>query len=179
MLQPRARVHTRAQRSRQGADETCAARQAPGVLPLEWTRAPGAVRSDRERCGADCRNPTGRYSQRRVCLGGDSRSPWVGYVRFGLRCGMSTLELFRIEPHVCVSCMGRVLSTALPKPDGGTSTIRLYRCAECGIERVGQGPAIICACGFKVSGRPTIGLRCEPNREKSSEFPAEIIAIQA
>jgi len=92
---------------------------------------------------------------------------------------MSMLDSYRIEPHVCVSCMGRVLSRALPDLDGGAPTTRLYRCAECGIERVGQAPTIICACGFKVSGRATIGLRCEPDPGKSSEFPAEIIARQA
>jgi hypothetical protein len=94
---------------------------------------------------------------------------------------MSIKDLYRIEPHVCVSCMGRILSRALPDLGGGgpSSTMRLYRCAECGIEKAGQRASIICACGFKVSGRANIGLRCEPNREKSSEFPAEIIAIQA
>jgi hypothetical protein len=92
---------------------------------------------------------------------------------------MSILDLYRIEPHVCVSCMGRVLSRALPDLGGAPTTTRLYRCAECGIERVGHDSAIMCACGFKVNGRATIGLRCEPNPGKSPEFPAEIIAIQA
>jgi hypothetical protein len=114
-------------------------------------------------------------------MGGDRGSPWFGYAGRGLLTGMSILDLYRIEPHVCVSCMGRVLSRALPDPDGAAPAppSRLYRCAECGIERVGQAPEIICACGFKVSGRATIGLRCEPNPGKSSEFPAEIIAVQA
>jgi hypothetical protein len=88
------------------------------------------------------------------------------------------MDLYRIEPHVCVSCMGRVLSRALADLDSVAPTTRLYRCAECGIERVGQAAAIMCACGFKVSGRATIGLRCELNSGKSSEFPAEIIAVQ-
>lgn len=92
---------------------------------------------------------------------------------------MSILDSYRIEPHVCVVCLGRVLSRVAPDLDGAAPTTRLYRCAECGIERVGQETAIICACGFKVSGRATIGLRCEPNPEKSPEFLAEIIARQA
>jgi hypothetical protein len=89
------------------------------------------------------------------------------------------LDLYQIEPHVCAACMGRVLSRALQDLDGVAATSRLYRCAECGIEKVGTSSAIICACGFKVKGRTNLGLRCEPNTGKSTEFPAEIIARQA
>jgi hypothetical protein len=55
----------------------------------------------------------------------------------------------------------------------------MYRCAECGVERVGNTAAIICACGFKVNGRKNLGLRCEPNTSKTPEWPAEIVARQA
>lgn len=67
----------------------------------------------------------------------------------------------------------------MPDLEGIAPTTRLYRCAECGIEKVGHSSAIICACGFKVKGRTNLGLKCEPNTGKSPEFPAEIIARQA
>jgi hypothetical protein len=91
---------------------------------------------------------------------------------------MSILDLYCVEAHVCVSCLGRVLSRALPDLDGVAATSRLYRCADCGVEKEGSTSAVICACGFRVSGRATIGLRCEPNPDKSAEFPAEIVAKQ-
>lgn len=88
-------------------------------------------------------------------------------------------ELWELTPHCCAACMGRILSRPMPDLEGIAPTTRLYRCAECGIEKVGHSSAIICACGFKVSGRKNLGLKCEPNTGKSPEFPAEIIARQA
>jgi hypothetical protein len=85
-------------------------------------------------------------------------------------------ESFRIEPHVCADCMGRVLSRDLPDMGGVAATS--YRCADCGVEREGTSPAVICMCGFKVRGRTNLVLRCERNREKTPEFPAEITARQ-
>lgn len=72
--------------------------------------------------------------------------------------------------------MGRVLRRPFPEeePKGW-----LYRCAECGVEMAGHAPSVICTCGFKVKGRTNLGLRCEPNTERTPEFPAEIIARQA
>jgi DNA-directed RNA polymerase subunit RPC12/RpoP len=76
-------------------------------------------------------------------------------------------EGWRLEAHCCAGCRGRLVSKSTPNLDGIDSTTRLYRCAECGIEREGHSPAIICACGFKVKGRTNLGLRCEPNPGKS------------
>jgi hypothetical protein len=87
-------------------------------------------------------------------------------------------EGWRLEAHCCAGCFGRLVSKSIPDLDGTTPTMRLYRCAECGTERAGHSPAIICACGFKVEGRTNFGLRCEPNPAKTPEFPQEIIARQ-
>lgn len=88
-------------------------------------------------------------------------------------------EAWELTNHICGACFGRVLSRPMPDLDGVAATTRIYRCAECGIERVGHSSAIICACGFKVNGRTNLGLRCELNTTKTPEFPAEIIARQA
>jgi hypothetical protein len=100
----------------------------------------------------------------------------VSYASFGLRRWMT--ESFRIEPHVCVHCMGRVLSRALPDLDDVAAISRLFRCADCGVEKEGQTPSVICTCGFKVHRRTNLGLRCESNTGKTPEFPAEIIAVE-
>ena len=88
-------------------------------------------------------------------------------------------EEWRLEAHCCEVCFGRIASKTMPDLDGVASATRSYRCLECGIERAGHSPAIICACGFKVKGRTNLGLRCETNIEKTRDFPAEIIARQA
>jgi hypothetical protein len=88
-------------------------------------------------------------------------------------------EGWRLEAHCCAGCRGRLVSKPTPDLDGITPTTHLYRCAKRGIEQVGHSPAIICASGLKVKGRTNLGLRCKPNRDKTPEFPQEIIARQA
>jgi DNA-directed RNA polymerase subunit RPC12/RpoP len=75
--------------------------------------------------------------------------------------------------------MGRILERpllAVPGLPAGRE--RVYRCADCGLERDGTTPAVLCTCGLKVRGRH-IGMRCEENLERTPEFSAEIIARQA
>lgn len=96
--------------------------------------------------------------------------------------------LWEITAHICIICMGRVLRRHFPEDDAtqadlsapGRSMARgwLYRCADCGVEMAGHAPSVICSCGFRVKGR-SLGMRCEPNANKSPEFPSEIIARQA
>lgn len=87
--------------------------------------------------------------------------------------------IWSITAHVCLSCMGRILERPLLAVDGlPPGRERVYRCADCGLERDGFTPAVLCTCGLKLKGR-TIGLRCEPNLERTPEFSAEIIARQA
>jgi DNA-directed RNA polymerase subunit RPC12/RpoP len=75
--------------------------------------------------------------------------------------------------------MGRILERPLLAIDGmREGRERVYRCADCGLERDGLTPAVLCTCGLKVRGRH-IGMRCEANLERSPEFSAEIIARQA
>lgn len=81
--------------------------------------------------------------------------------------------LWRIEPHICSACFGRILSR--PSSDGEG---RLYHCADCGLEREGAQARIICTCGMKLNAR-TAGIHCGPNLKKSPEFPFEICAIQS
>lgn len=91
---------------------------------------------------------------------------------------MNKILQWEISNHCCQACFGRVLSRALPPIDGEPNPLRVYRCADCGIEAQGHTAAVVCTCGFKVTGRK-IGLKCEPNSQKTAEFPAEIIARQA
>ncbi len=87
--------------------------------------------------------------------------------------------VWALTAHVCVVCMGRILERALLSGPGiAPGKERVYRCADCGVERDGVTPAVLCACGLKLKGRQ-LGLKCEPNSERSPEFPPEIIARQA
>jgi hypothetical protein len=80
-------------------------------------------------------------------------------------------NLFRIEPHVCAICFGRILSR-----DGGENG-RVYRCACCGEERQGASVRVLCSCGMKLRAR-SAGVRCAENPRRSPEFPFEIVAEQ-
>jgi DNA-directed RNA polymerase subunit RPC12/RpoP len=88
--------------------------------------------------------------------------------------------IWSITAHVCVNCMGRILERPLLAGEGiAPGRERVYRCADCGLERDGFSPAVLCTCGLKLKGRHNLGLRCEANLERTPEFPAEIIARQA
>jgi hypothetical protein len=76
-----------------------------------------------------------------------------------------------IVDHVCRRCLGRVL--ARTDADGR----RIARCADCGLEAVGEHPAI-CACGID-TGAAKVRLRCERQAAPTAEYPSEIIATEA
>lgn len=86
---------------------------------------------------------------------------------------------WRLEPHCCAACFGRIASMPV---DGG----RLYQCTNCGVEAVGHKPDVVCACGtklrrYKGDGRSAVtlqdaGIRCHANRRVSPEFPALYVA---
>ena len=81
--------------------------------------------------------------------------------------------LWRITPHICRSCLGRVLERIAP--DGS----RVFRCAKCGIERFGGDDAAICMCGLRLGGDGVdLGVRCVPNSGRHQEILSEIIAEQ-
>lgn len=77
-------------------------------------------------------------------------------------------ELWRLEPHACLTCLGRVLSRK------ETGERRLFRCADCGVDGVGT-PRSICACGSKIATRDA-GIRCVENPKPTPECPALIVA---
>lgn len=86
-------------------------------------------------------------------------------------------EEWRLEPHVCRACFGRLVSRPADDADEGQ---RLYHCSNCGLEAEGHKPSALCACGTKLrKGKGQFvdaGLRCHENSAKSPEFPAEIVA---
>ena len=86
---------------------------------------------------------------------------------------------WRLEPHVCRVCFGRVASQA-------AGDARRYQCTNCGIEELGSKASVLCACGLRirrhrVDGRSSdsmadAGIRCHENKRKSPEFPALFVA---
>ncbi len=73
-------------------------------------------------------------------------------------------EGWRLVPHVCRGCLGRLLERA-----------GVFRCAVCAAEAEG-GPDAICGCGISVEGAPApVGFRCEPNTARTPENPAEFV----
>lgn len=77
-----------------------------------------------------------------------------------------------ITGHCCRICFGRVL---FRKTFEGR---KLYRCANCGVEREGTDERAICSCGIKLKTRIDAGIRCLPNEQRSPECPSEIVAAQ-
>lgn len=86
------------------------------------------------------------------------------------------LDEWRLEPHCCRSCFGRIASKALDDEDDK----RLYQCTHCGLEAEGHKAAVLCACGTKLpkgKGKTvSAGLQCHENKARSIEFPAVIVA---
>lgn len=80
--------------------------------------------------------------------------------------------VWRIENHCCRVCFGRILS----RPHG-TDAKRLYRCAECGLEKEGTQTSVLCTCGMKLNAR-NAAIRCAVNERQTPEFPFEICAKQ-
>ena len=89
---------------------------------------------------------------------------------------MSRRDEWRLEPHVCRHCFGRIASKALDDEDDK----RLYQCTHCGLEVEGHKASVLCACGTKIrKGKTSMvdaGLRCHLNAARSPEFPALYVA---
>lgn len=84
-------------------------------------------------------------------------------------------RLWTLEPHVCRSCFGRLVST----PDQASGKTR-YLCTNCGAGAVAESADAVCACGMQVRG-PTgapvdAGLRCKPNPDPRPDFPSCFVA---
>lgn len=77
---------------------------------------------------------------------------------------------WKLEPHVCGACFGRVLSC---RSDGRQS----FRCSNCGAEWTAEAKRG-CACGIKLAGRDA-GIRCVPNDRQRPELLSEFIAKEA
>lgn len=85
-----------------------------------------------------------------------------------------------LEPHVCRSCFGRVVSSKLP------SGSKMYQCTNCGLSAEGSKSSVVCCCGIKLhksrgSGRSSFvmvdaGIRCHENQHRSPEFPSLFVA---
>jgi hypothetical protein len=84
-----------------------------------------------------------------------------------------TAALWRLTPHVCGACFGRVLRSE-PGLDGRWR----FRCADCGVESdLGNDRSPpLCACRIKFANR-NAGIRCAENPNPRPEMPAEFIAI--
>jgi len=85
---------------------------------------------------------------------------------------------WRLEPHVCRHCFGRLVSA--PAAGGG----RWFECTNCGTHADGASPAVLCACGLMMKnptgGLPiAVGLRCQPNPNPTPEFPSLFVASPA
>lgn len=84
---------------------------------------------------------------------------------------VATGEIWKIEDHVCLTCLGRVLSRA------GDDGQRVYRCSNCGAS--GMEPVTsICTCGAQIGQRGGI-LRCVINSHRSPGFMSEIVVQEA
>jgi hypothetical protein len=81
-------------------------------------------------------------------------------------------DLWRLTPHACRVCLGRVLARV--NQDGTQSGH--VRCAECGLEADG-GHKSLCACGQRNRGGRDAGLRCAVNENRCLEMPQEIIVV--
>jgi len=79
--------------------------------------------------------------------------------------------LWRMTPHACRVCFGRVLARRV-----GDCDEQIFRCASCGNEGHGDTPAVVCACGFKLEGTKDMGVRCHVNPERTPDSIDEIVA---
>lgn len=77
--------------------------------------------------------------------------------------------VWRITPHACRNCFGRVLA----RPDGEGE--RVYRCSNCGLERPGRKTDVICGCGISLKGGKNAGLRCIVQAKPTPECPAQVV----
>ena len=98
----------------------------------------------------------------------------IAFTKGGISGARSKLsnDKWRLEDHVCAVCFGRILSIASDKEGE-----RVYRCADCAMEKPGSSTRVLCACGVKLKAK-SVGIRCVKNATISPEFPFEIIAEQ-
>ncbi len=80
-------------------------------------------------------------------------------------------ELWRLEPHCCAGCFGRLLS----REDGDA---RVYRCSNCGAEASGHRASVLCSCGIKLRTGKDAGIRCVAAADPTPECPSQIVAEQ-
>jgi hypothetical protein len=89
---------------------------------------------------------------------------------------MKKADGWRLEPHVCRCCFGRIASQAID----GDEDRRQYVCTNCGLQSDGQRVSVLCACGMKIrkgKGKHVdAGLRCHENQSRTMEFPAMFVA---
>lgn len=96
---------------------------------------------------------------------------------------------WRLEPHVCRCCFGRLVSRAVNGPSSGmigqsaVEPPREYHCPNCGHAATGHNASVACACGIQVhkggrrGGKPVdAGIRCHENPEQRPDFPALYVA---
>ncbi len=92
--------------------------------------------------------------------------------------------LWRLEPHVCRTCFGRIMS----RP-GERVGERVFRCSNCGTEASGSDAAVLCCCGVTMrkaarngsrhgGTQVNAGIRCITNPEPSPLLPGEIVAME-
>ena len=89
---------------------------------------------------------------------------------------------WRLEPHVCKACFGRLVSRQL------LNDIREYRCTSCETSTQHTDATVGCCCGIKIRKRNTVGraggpmidagIRCIPNPEKNAAFPSAYVASE-
>lgn len=94
--------------------------------------------------------------------------------------GGETDSCWKLEPHCCRVCFGRVAS--FKTSDG----LRMYQCTNCGMSEPGHKPSVICACGLKIrkakgDGRTAAvlvdaGIRCHENKSRTPDFPSLYVA---
>jgi hypothetical protein len=77
-------------------------------------------------------------------------------------------HVWRMTRHACAVCFGRILA----RPHAGET---LYRCSNCGLERVSTRPETLCACGITLKTGRNAGLRCLVNQQRTPECPSEIV----
>ncbi len=93
-------------------------------------------------------------------------------------------ENWRLEPHCCRSCFGRIASRPLDDLDD-VSTLRVFACTNCGLEATGRKAHVLCACGMRIykngASKKGIdaGLRCHKNKNPSPSFPSLYVATYA
>lgn len=90
-------------------------------------------------------------------------------------------DAWKLEPHVCKDCFGRMASRA-HSSGAGTEVL----CTNCGACAVVETIDLACCCGIKVrkrngtgrSGGPLVdaGIRCVENPDRTPAFPSMYVA---